>query len=84
MVCSWNIILHGCYVSLKLTLTKNSLTLAGSVKSVFTGRTYGSVFNRIRQVAPTAQEWATTMLGCVPTALSFSVHFYLDIFVQSE
>jgi len=46
----------------------NSLTLAGRVKS-FLRMGLTALFHHIFQVVPTAQESATTTLGCVTTAL---------------
>jgi len=53
--------------------------LQGQIIAVFSWQLYGQIFfripdsryyfNRIRQVAPTAQEWATTTLERIPTAL---------------
>jgi len=37
----------------------NRFTFAGKVLSFFTSWTHGTIFNGIRQVAPTAQERAT-------------------------
>jgi len=51
----------------------NSVILAGRIKSYFTSRTHDTIFNRIRQVASTAQEWVTIALGCIPTAVIMDV-----------
>jgi len=47
----------------------NTLTLAGRI--FFKSPTHSTMFNRICQEEPTAQEWATITSGHVPTALVF-------------
>ena len=44
---------------------------------------HGTILNRIRQVAPTAQERATMTLGRVPTALLYLLTYLLSHFLTN-
>jgi len=54
-----------------------------TVRSFFTIHTQGTILNRIRQVAPTAQERATMTLGRVPTALLYLLTYLLSHFLTN-